>query len=119
MKNLLVLSLAVFLFSMNAVWAQSIPKPSINLSGTIATTNTFQQIQGQNGGRNGCTVQNITTSDNQWVYFGACASATKASSVLLAPGQSVSCSLPGSDIVLSDTVCITGTGADSFFANFQ
>jgi hypothetical protein len=116
---LALLALTVFLLRLNAVWAQSIPKTSTNLSGTIAVTNTFQQIQGQANGRQGCTIQNVTSADSQWVYFGTCTSASKGASVLLAPGQSVNCNLPGSNLVLSDPVCITGTSGDSFFANFQ
>jgi hypothetical protein len=116
---LALLVLTVFLLSMSCVWAQSVPKTSTNLSSTIAVTNTFQQVQGQANGRQGCTIQNLTSADSQWVYFGACASASKGASVLLAPGQSVSCNLPGGNLVLSDPICITGTSGDAFFANFQ
>lgn len=109
----------IALCSVPAAWAQTTPAKSNNLSGTITVTGTFQTIQGQANNRIGCAIQNITPSDTQWVYFGACANATKAASASLQPGQTVSCNLPGSPIVLSDPVCITGTSGDSFFANFQ
>jgi hypothetical protein len=125
---LALLTLAVFLLSMTCVWAQSIPVPSNNLSGTITTTNTFQSIQAQANNRNGCAVQNgvnplTGNGDFMWVYFdksnsSGCSAATKAASVLLAPGQPVNCAV-ASNIVLKDQVCITGTSGDTFFANFQ
>ncbi|HEX3747580.1 MAG TPA: hypothetical protein VHW09_26780 [Bryobacteraceae bacterium] len=117
--RLVLLALAVLMLSIGSVWAQSVPKTSTNLSGTITTTGTFQQIQGQANGRQGCTITDNTVSDNQWVYFGTCANATQATAVPLYPGQSVNCNLPGGNLVLSDPVCITGTTGDTFFANFQ
>ena len=123
MRNLprALLACALFLFSLSAVWAQSIPVSSINLSGTITTGGTFQQIQGLTNNRNGCTVQNlasVTSGDLQYVYFGTCTSATTSNSVILQPQQSVSCGVAG-NITLKDPVCITGTTSDAFFANFQ
>jgi len=116
-----LLAAVILMLVISTVWAQSIPVSSNNLSGTITATNTFQQIQGQTNNRNGCAIQNGASSssgDSQWVYFGACTSATKAASILLSPAQSVNCAV-GANIVLKDPVCITGTSGDAFFANFQ
>jgi hypothetical protein len=101
------------------------PLASGNFSGTITTTNTFQSIQKVNQSRHGCAVQNLSTnssSDTMWVYFdptnsSGCSAATKAGSFTLTPGQSANCNV--GTIILSDQVCITGTGGDGFAANFQ
>ena len=119
--------IALFLRLGGVAFAQSVPLKSINLSGTIASTNTFQVVQGSNNARNGCTIQN-NSADTQYVCFdpvsASCASCTKATAVTLGPaangnsGQSASCSIAGT-MVLKDVVCITGTTSDTFFANFQ
>jgi len=91
--------------------------PSINLSGTITTTSTFQTIQAVNNGRLGCTIQNNGTH-TMYVYFGPPANATTAASAQLLAGLSLNCWItPG--YVLKDTVSITGTSGDAFYANFQ
>lgn len=91
-----------------------------NLSGTIAVSNTFQSIQVFNRGRTGCLIQNQSTSNTMWVYFGPVASATKAASFILdtAHGLSISCAVGGTSVV-DDQVSITGTATDAFVANFQ
>jgi hypothetical protein len=97
------------------VHAQQAKLPSTNVSGTIAVTNTFQSVF-EAGFRTGCTVQNNGAA-SMWVFFGPIASATKAKSVILATGQSVSCNSPG--ITLSDQISITGTATQEFFAAVQ
>jgi len=115
---------AIFLLSVSWVWAQTAPVASINLSGTIAVTNSFQSIQGKANNRLGCTIQNPSTnSHNQLVYFDStnsanCSAATSGGSVTLPPGYSVNC-VVNTINVLGDQVCITGTSGDPFFANFQ
>ena len=117
MRKLLVL-LAVLLPSL--ALAQVIPVPSTNLSGTIATTNTFQSIQTLNNGRKGCTIQNqITNSHNMYVYNGAIGSATTAQSATVAPGQTFSCWVCAALQVITDQISITGTAGDYFYASFQ
>src|SRR5690348_4775031 len=94
------------------------PLTTTNDSSTIAVTDTFQSIQVSTATRKGCVVQNNTgTAHDQWVFFGAIGSATKAASVLLTPGGSVSCATPNG--VLTDQVSITGTSGDSFYAAVQ
>ena len=100
-------------------FAQTLPVASINLSGTIATTNTFQSIQAKTNNRQGCAIQNnSTTSHNMYVYFGTITNATTSNSVVLQPGQGLSCN-SGSNIVVRDPVSIAGTSGDPFYANFQ
>ena len=96
------------------------PLTSTNLSGTISVTNTFQSIQVSTAGRNGCLIQNQSTTDPMWVYFGAIGGATKAKSFELdsTHGLAISCSVGGLG-VLTDQVSITGTSTDGFTANFQ
>jgi len=96
------------------------PLTSTNLSSTVAVTNTFQSIQVLTSGRNGCTIQNQSTADTMWVFFGPIGSATKATSFELdtSHGLAISCAVGGLG-VLTDQVSITGTATDAFTANFQ
>lgn len=96
------------------------PLTSTNLSGTIAVTNTFQSIQISTAGRKGCLIQNQSTTDPMWVFFGPIGSATKGTSFELdsTHGLAISCSVGGLGVV-TDQVSITGTGTDAFTANFQ
>src|SRR5258708_5207899 len=59
------------------------PLTSTNSSSTIAVTNTFQSIQASTVGRKGCTIENQSTVDTMWVFFGPIGSATKATSFVL------------------------------------
>jgi hypothetical protein len=126
LSPLAVFTAAIFLLSLGSVWAQSVPVSGNNLSGTIATTNTFQAVQARTNNRIGCSMQNnasIQSGDLMYVYFDKtnssnCSAATIGGSVTLQPGQPTSCAV-GSGYVLKDQVCITGTSSDPFFANFQ
>lgn len=107
-----------------AVRADTVVAPSqrgsSNLSSTVAVTNTFQSIQILNSNRSGCLIQNQSTTNAMWVYFGPIASATKATSFILdsSHGLAISCSVGGTS-VLRDQVSITGTSGDAYAANFQ
>jgi len=92
-------------------------RPSVNSSGTIAVTNTFQSLWANNQARSGCTVQN-NSARTMYVFFGPIANATLVNSVVLAAGQSANCGAP-SGVVLRDQVSITGTATDAFFAAAQ
>lgn len=123
MRKLLSLCLRVSLcLCVSSALAQTsfpIPQvqvPTSNLSSTIAVTNTFQSIQAASASRRACLVQN-NSSNTQWVFFGPIASATKAKSVVLAPGQGVMCN--GAAVTLTDQISITGTATDSFYAGVQ
>lgn len=108
-----------FALAQSPVITQPYRVNSSNNSGTISVTNTFQSIWAKNTstrGRAGCVIQN-NGSNTMWVYFGDIANATKATSVVLAAGQNVSCISGG--IVLEDQVSITGTSGDTFFAAQQ
>ena len=96
--------------------AQIKPIASVNVSGTIAVTNTFQSIIARNTNRSGCTVQN-TGTNTMYVFFGPLASASTAASVKLAAGQAVSCN--NGPVTLIDEVSITGTATEAFFAAHQ
>jgi hypothetical protein len=115
--RLSLLAPVLLLFAGPMVLAQSIPVPSANFSGTIATTGTFQNIQSQTNNRIGCSIQN-TGTHTEYVYFGPIANATEATSVQLSAGQSVNCNV-GANIVAKDSISVTGTSGDTFFANFQ
>lgn len=113
----LIVALALF-FAPVAALAQTapFPKPSTNVSGTIAVTNTFQSVIASALGRASCSVQN-NGSNAMYVFFGPIANATTSNSVKLSTGQSVSCTAGG--VVLTDQVSITGTNGDVFFAAWQ
>lgn len=93
---------------------------TLNKSGTIAVTNTFQQVLAASTntrGRTGCLVQN-NGSNAMYVFAGAISSATTAKSVKLASGQGFNCST-GNGGVLKDQISITGTSGDAFYAGEQ
>lgn len=86
---------------------------------TVTTTGTFQTLwttSTNNRGRAGCIVQNQSTH-TQYVYFGTPATALSANAIQLAAGQSLTCTAGG--IVAQDTVSITGTSGDAFYAAQQ
>lgn len=86
-------------------------------SGSIATTDLFQSVFAQNASRASCLVQNKSSLNTMWVYFGARTSATKDLSIKLSPGSGVSCSV--GSVVLKDEISVTGTSADLFYAGQQ
>lgn len=107
------------LFAYTPVFAQSqngmpttgvvINRATVNSSVTITTGNTFQQALPSNLGtatqRQALTIQNNNTStDNCWVFLGTTASATKATSILLSPGEAYTRYWP---FVPSDAVQVT------------
>jgi hypothetical protein len=125
MKYLIVLFLFAFMASAQAqqpVITQPYAVVSVNASGTIASTGVFQSIwtalttNPNSPKRASCTVQNNGTH-TMYVFFGPIASATTGTSVALAAGQAVNCSVGGT--VLQDQVSITGTSTDAFFAAQQ
>lgn len=100
---------------------------SVQTGGTIAVTNTFQLALAASGyipatsaalatgtPRRGCFLQN-TGSTNIRVYFRAtgAAAATIGTSLLLLPGQSMTCQT-ASGGVLQDAIWITGTATDTY-----
>jgi hypothetical protein len=100
---------------------------SVNASGTIAVTNTFQQVFASAlllaQPRQGCLIQNNGAS-TMWVFFGPVASATKPTSFQLVPpgvgvqGGGIGCGT-GAGGVIQDQVSITGTATEAFTANRQ
>lgn len=107
------------------VQTQAQPLLTGDASGTITTTNSFQQIWPQASlqqPRRGCLVVNNST-DRQWVFFGP--TPTKATAIPLEPatatsalGGWVSCA-SGAGGALQDQVWITGTSGDTFVAKQQ
>ena len=86
-----------------------INRATVNSSVTIATGNTFQQVLASNFGtstqRQALTIQNNNTStDNCWLFLGTTANATKATSIILAPGQAYTRYWP---FVPSDAIQVT------------
>lgn len=84
-----------------------------NESSTISVTSTFQQVFGTSTGRTSCTIQNNGTH-TMYVYFNS-DTATTAKSVNLAAGQSTTCG-DGNGVVIKNTVQITGTSGDAYYA---
>jgi hypothetical protein len=115
----LALVLAVASMSSSKVQAQqtvlTVPAPraaTATGSSTIAVTDTFQQLWADQPTRVNCLVQN-NGSATLWVFAGAGA-ASKARSVVLAPGQSWNCAQSGT--VVTSAVQVTGTAGDAFTA---
>lgn len=120
MKKFLAV-IGIMLLGCAPVSSQVYRLPSINLSGTISVTNTFQSVQIQADGRGGCTIQNGGGTNAMWVFFGPIANATKAKSFILdaTHGETISCGIPFLPGLITDQISITGTSGDTFTANFQ
>ena len=89
---------------------------STSINGTTsATALTFTSAAAANSSRKGCLVFN-NSSNNEYVFFGATASATTANSILLAPQTGASCN--AGSIVLSDNVAIASSAASSSYAGW-
>lgn len=93
-----------------------------NRSGTIIATDTFQSIAAAETstqrGRTGCLVQNLSTNNKMYVFFGPIASALTTTSIMIAGGQTVSCATTSGGVI-TDQVSVTGTVGDAFYAGFQ
>lgn len=89
---------------------------SNNASGSIVSGGTYQQVFAQASGRSGGIIQN-NGANTMWVFFGPIENATHATSVVLLPGQMVSCNIGTS--VLTDEVSIDGTSLEPFYAAWQ
>lgn len=117
----IVLALLFCLFAALPAGAQTIGVSTTQTGGTVAVTNTFQVALAFNTARRGGFYQN-TGAAFQFVFFAksapTCALATLAASIQLQPptsttqGGSVTFQVGSTGI--TDTVCITGTGADTF-----
>lgn len=93
LKSLLAVAFVATLSSFANAQSPVITQPyllaSTNASSTISSTNVFQSVFAKPTGtqkRASCTIQN-NGSNNMWVFFGAIASATKTTSVVLTVGQ--------------------------------
>lgn len=124
MTKILAALMLTFLASQAMAQSPVLTQPygvtSHNDSGAIALSQTFQSIWAASTntrGRAGCTVQNRSASNTQYIFFGPIASALTSKSVAITPGQSVTCTVGG--IVLQDQVSITGTAPDAYFAAQQ
>jgi hypothetical protein len=99
-----------------------INRATVNSSVTIAAGNTFQQVLPSNFGtstqRQALTIQNNNTNtDSCWVFLGATASATKATSILLAVGQAYTRYWP---FVPSDAIQVTcASTSDTLYVDNQ
>lgn len=98
-----------------------ISAPITTTNGTVTTGGTFQVALAGNASRKGCAITNRGTH-TQYIYFGATGSATIADSIPIAPGQQITCSMPGNLVVSPDIVNITTDPAysgDAFVVNSQ
>jgi hypothetical protein len=86
----------------------------LNLSSSVAVSNTFQSIFAANVNRKGCTVQNLGTS-SMFVFFGPLVLATTPTSFQLTPGNTIYCAAQPNSVV-TDQVNITGTSGALFSA---
>lgn len=122
MTKRVVFALAVVALAVTFAQAQSPSRPgpleriTMNASGAIAVTDTFQSVFVA-GSRANCFVQNNSASGKMYVFFGPIANATKEKSIALAAGAVWQCSNAG--VVSIDQVSITGTALDKFTAWLQ
>lgn len=121
MKRILILPFLILLSIASAVWAQTpvATTPGAlnnvdNESSVITLTNTFQQVFAATIGRNSCTIQNNSSSNTMFVFFGP-ATPTTATSFQLKPGLFLNCETVGG-VVPKTAVQITGTTSDAYYA---
>jgi hypothetical protein len=120
MKRLAAALLAICLAG--PAFAQAINTTTTNGSVVIATGNTFQTVLAALGSppaqRRSLTIENNNTNgDSCWVFIGATASATKATSILLTPGGSYTRYYP---YVPSDNIAATcTTTSDTLYVDVQ
>jgi len=96
-------------------WPTCVVWASVNASGTITVTDTFQSVFAANPTRTGCKVQNNGAAA-MYVYSGPIASATKDSSYQIVAAQSsFDCAIGFG--VQTDQISITGTSTQKFYAN--
>lgn len=88
------------------------------VGGTVTTHGTFQTALAASATRKGCTVEN-TSTDTEYVFFGANGSAATATSIALGPapvaggqGGSTNCTVNGGPYVAQDNIAITSKTAD-------
>lgn len=118
----LVLAVAGLLAAASPSWGQVTPAATVNGSITITAGNTFQQVLAVIGApptpRRSITIQNNNTNgDNCWVFIGATATATKATSMLLGPGGSYQRYFP---YLPSDNIAATcATTSDTLYVDTQ
>lgn len=122
MMKRIVLGL-VFCLVSTLAWGQISPEPVVTTpsGGTIAVTGTFQMVIPYFRQRRGGYFQNNGTQ-TMFVYLASnaqnCNAATEAHSIQLqAPtttSQGGSISLAYSGIVVTDAVCVAGTGGDAY-----
>ena len=112
---------AVFFSSCDQGTAQITNAVTTNSSVTIATGNTYQVVLPTVGVppaiRRSLTIQNNqVTADNCWIFFGT-GTATKATSILLPPGQAYTRYYP---YIPSDAIQATcATTGDSLYVDVQ
>lgn len=116
----LLLSSAFLVGLSGAALAQQRPLlyPTVNGSVTIATGSTFQSVLASSSNRQSITIQNNNTNgDNCWLFIGANASATKATSILLGQGGSYQRYYP---FLPSDNISATcTTTSDTLYVDTQ
>lgn len=120
MRRLMLAVLACLAWTLPA-HAQTMGVSTTQTSGTVAVTNTFQVALAFNAARRGGFYQNTGTAF-QFVFFAGnaatCAAATKPASIQLQPptgtSQGGSVTFQVGPTGITDTVCITGTAADTF-----
>lgn len=90
-----------------------------NVSSTITTTSTFQQIfaVANQSARTACMIQNNGTH-TMYVFPGPTTLATTGTSVQLAAGAAFYCTNQ-SGATLQDNIALTGTSGDGFYASAQ
>lgn len=122
MRLFLIWALAAFLGASGAIAQTPVTTlPTVrsgvtNSSSTIAVTNTFQALFVANTSRLACTIEN-TGTNAMYVFMGATADATTATSVKLVAGQAFYCGYNG--LTYQGAIAITGTATETFYALLQ
>lgn len=93
----------------------SSPLASTNISGTVTTGGTFQQVLAQNSSRKGCLIENPTTATEAlYIYASASGTASTTNAFSISPGSAFSCSSAGGTVI-GDAVQVSATTTGHVF----
>ena len=113
MRMRLIVSLFCF-FNLSSVFADPISIQTTQDSASIITTNTYQLLMPQKGGRKGCSIQN-RGNNIMYVFpadIGGGPPADTLKSFKLNPDGVFNCNTQNGDTVIYNAIYITGTAGD-------
>lgn len=97
--------------------AQNSPLKAVNVSSTIAVTNTFQNLYSADASRQGCSFQNTGTNPMYLFVVDGVKAETIGNSFKITVGQPFNCAQFG--ITITNQIRVTGTATETFAATWE